>query len=78
LSGIYLTMLLTILSCNSKRIETTIKPTNEYSTHLCTWLKPYYAVEEEFHGNLPREVVSMMVRSDAEYNAVCLSIINKK
>ena len=36
------------------------------------------ATEEEFEGKLPRQVVSMMVRSDAEYNSVCLPILSKK
>lgn len=67
-----------IQGCSLKRTEINTKPANEYSTHLCTWLKPYYAVEEEFHEKLPLEVVSMMVRSDSEYNAICLTINAKK
>lgn len=75
---VILIMILATPSCSSKRIESNTKPINEYSISLCTWLKPYYAIEEEFEGKLPREVVSMMVRSDAEYNSVCLPILSKK
>ena len=70
-----ITLLITTLpSCSSKKIEqsTIINPANSYQDNLCSWLKPYYAVEGNFEEQVPTEVLKMMLRSDNEFNEVCL------
>ncbi len=61
-------------SCSSRKIEPVISPVNEYSTHLCSWLRPYYAVDGNFEEQVPTEVLKMMLRNDQEFNAVCLKL----
>jgi hypothetical protein len=70
-----ITLLITTLpSCSSKKIEqsTIINPANNYKEDLCLWLKPYYAVDGNFEEQVPAEVLKMMLRSDNEFNNVCL------
>jgi len=66
--------MLAISNCNLKRIEKNTAPqqATNYSTFLCSWLKPYYGIKGNFEDNLPEEVLRLMLRSDAEYDSVCL------
>ena len=62
-------------SCSSKKIEPIISqnPVNDYKQSLCLWLKPYYVIDGDFEDNLPDDVLRLMLRSDLEYNTVCLT-----
>ncbi len=73
-SGLLIIILLitTLPSCSSRKIEPTISPANSYKDNLCSWLKPYYAVDGNFEEQVPTEVLKMMLRSDNEFNNVCL------
>jgi len=63
----------TLQSCSSKKIEPVIiSPVNNYKDNLCSWLKPYYAIEGDFEEQVPTEVLKLMLRSDSEFNEVCL------
>ncbi len=74
ISGLLIIILLTttLPSCSSRKIEPTISPANNYKDHLCSWLKPYYVIEGNFEEQVPTEVLKMMLRSDNEFNEVCL------
>lgn len=59
-------------SCSSRKIEQISNPVNNYKDNLCSWLKPYYAVDGNFEEQVPAEVLRMMLRSDSEFNEICL------
>ena len=59
-------------SCSSRKIETTITPINSYQDNLCLWLRPYYVIDGNFEDQVPTEVLKLMLRSDNEFNEVCL------
>jgi hypothetical protein len=61
-------------SCSSRKTEPVSSPINEYSTSLCSWLRPYYGVDGNFEEQVPVEVLKMMLRNDQEFNAVCLKL----
>jgi len=58
-------------SCSSKKIEPIIAIDN-YKDNLCLWLRPYYVIEGNFEEQVPTEVLKLMLRSDNEFNEVCL------
>ena len=73
IKGLLRTILLIAIlqSCNLKKIEK-ISPVNNYQDNLCSWLKPYYVAEGNFEEQVPTEVLKMMLRSDNEFNNICL------
>jgi len=59
-------------SCSSRKIEPTLSQVNNYKDNLCSWLKPYYAIDGNFEEQVPNEVLKLMLRSDNEFNEICL------